>query len=213
MIDAGVRAVFFDAVGTLLVPDQPVSQTYVEVASRHGADADETRVRTTFRAAFARQDEIDRLAGWRTDEARERSRWQAIVREVLPGAPAPNCFDELWAWYAQPAAWRLSPETAYVIEQLTDRGSFVGIASNYDSRLTSVLGGFPELGAVRSRCVISSLVGWRKPAAEFYAELVHVSGHRPEEILHVGDDVQNDAHGANAAGLRAVLFDPEGKSS
>jgi putative hydrolase of the HAD superfamily len=213
MIHPDVRAVFFDVVGTLLVPDRPVSQTYVEVACRYGADADEGWVRMAFRAALARQDEIDRLAGWRTDEARERSRWQAIVREVLPVGNAPGCFDELWAWYARPAAWSLNPEAAEIIGQLTDHGLFVGVASNFDSRLKSVLGGFRELGALRSRCVISSLVGWRKPAPEFFAELVRVAGRRPDEILHVGDDLQNDILGATAVGLQSVLFDPEGKSS
>src|SRR5262245_15237186 len=213
MIDLGVRAVFFDAVGTLLVPDRPVSQTYAEVARRHGAVAEEAQVRTAFRAAFARQEEIDRMAGWRTDEAREHARWLAIVREVLPGAAAPACFAELWAWYAHSGAWRVNPDASDLTGQLSDRGFFVGIASNYDSRLTSVLGGFPELGAVRFRCVISSLVGWRKPARAYFAELARVSGHRPDKILHVGDDLQNDVLGVTAAGLRAILFDPDDKSS
>jgi putative hydrolase of the HAD superfamily len=38
---------------------------------------------------------------------------------------------------------------------------------------------------------------------------VHVR--RPSEIVLVGDDVENDYEGARAAGLRAILFDPDGK--
>jgi FMN phosphatase YigB (HAD superfamily) len=33
----------------------------------------------------------------------------------------------------------------------------------------------------------------------------------PEQVLHIGDDLQNDYLAARAAGLRALLFDPEGK--
>jgi putative hydrolase of the HAD superfamily len=209
MIDAGVRAVFFDAVGTLLFPYPSVARTYAEAARRHGSQVTEEKVREGFRTAFARQEEIDRRAGWRTDEARERARWQTIVSEVLPAA----CFDELWLWFSTPQAWRVNPDAVEVIARLTARGLTLGVASNFDARLEALLGELPELAPLRGRCVISSRVGWRKPAADFFAELTRVAGHPAESVVHVGDDLQNDVEGATAAGLRAILFDPKGQTS
>jgi putative hydrolase of the HAD superfamily len=98
---------------------------------------------------------------------------------------------------------------AAVLAELARRGLALGVASNFDRRLRTVAAGLPELTAVR-HLVISSEVGWRKPAPEFFAEVVRAVGCDPGEVLLVGDDRPNDHDGAIAAGLRAVLLDPLG---
>ena len=208
MIDSGIRAVFFDAVGTLLFPRVPVSRTYAEHACRHGGEITEEHVRSAFRTAFARQEALDRAAGWRTDEARERARWRAIVAEVLPGADSDACFEGLWEWFSTPAAWAVSSEAGDVLRTLAERGLVLGIGSNFDSRLLPLVDAFPELAPVRGRVVISSLVGRRKPAPQFFAALVEAAGCERDRVLYVGDDERNDLRGATAAGLRAVHLDP-----
>jgi len=100
-----------------------------------------------------------------------------------------------------------------VLAGLTNRGIAVGVASNFDARLVALLDGIPVLAPLRGRCVVSSLVGWRKPAAEFFAALAAACGCEPGRILYVGDDLRNDIDGATAAGLRAVLYDPDGRST
>jgi putative hydrolase of the HAD superfamily len=207
MIDSAIRAVFFDAVGTLIVPSAPIARTYAEFARRHGVSFLEEEVRGRFHAAFARQESMDREAGWRTNEARERARWQAIVSEVLPGAL--GTFDDLWDWFSTTGAWTVHPDAGGVIRQLTDRGLVVGIASNFDSRLLGLVESFPELGPVRGRCAISLLIGWRKPAPEFFRHVIQLAECPAAQVLHVGDDPKNDVEGAIAAGMRAILYDPE----
>jgi putative hydrolase of the HAD superfamily len=91
---------------------------------------------------------------------------------------------------------------------LESRGLVLGIASNFDARLVRLLDGLPGLAAVRDRCVVSSLVGWRKPARPFFATVAAAAGCEPRAVLYVGDDPVNDLHGATAAGLPAALYDP-----
>jgi putative hydrolase of the HAD superfamily len=208
MIDSGIRAVFFDAVGTLLFPRAPVSRTYVEHACRYGASLTEGEVRAAFRAAFARQEVADKAAGWRTGESRERARWRAIVTDVLPVTDSEACFAGLWDWFSQPTAWAVPTEAGEILSELGARGLVVGIGSNFDSRLLPIVDAFPELAPVRGRVVISSLVGWRKPAPQFFDALVAAAGWDRSQLLYVGDDERNDLQGATAAGLRAVLLDP-----
>jgi putative hydrolase of the HAD superfamily len=210
MIDSAIRAVFFDAVGTLLFPHAPVARTYAEHASRHGCTISEAEVRSGFRIAFAKQEELDRTTCWRADEARERSRWKAIVADVLAGTPD-ACFDDLWHWFSTPAAWTVHPDAGEVLQALAARCIVLGIGSNWDSRLLPMVEAFPELAPARGRCLISSLVGWRKPAPQFFHALAETAGTRPDQLLYVGDDVQNDFDGARAAGLKAILIDPHGE--
>jgi len=56
--------------------------------------------------------------------------------------------------------------------------------------------------------VVSSECRFRKPARQFFLELLKVSGVAyPNEILMIGDSLVNDVYGAVAAGLHAVLVD------
>jgi putative hydrolase of the HAD superfamily len=206
-----IRAVFFDAVGTLLLPAVPVVVTYREVGRRHGADLDEPTIRARLRLAFEKQERLDQQADWRTNEKREIERWRSIVRETLPEtANADACFADLWEHYRSPSAWSTAARTGPVLSELARRGLTLGMASNFDARLAGIVSAFAELAPLADRCIISSLIGWRKPSREFFEEVVARSGCAPSEILFVGDDVRNDFEGARAAQMRAILFDPAG---
>jgi putative hydrolase of the HAD superfamily len=209
IISAGVRAVFFDAVGTLIEPDPPAALVYAKVGRRFGSRLTAEAIKARFMAAFTREEEADRRGGLRTSEEREERRWRDIVGRVLDDVADPErCFADLYHHFSLPTAWRLNSEAPPVLEALAGRGYLLGLASNYDRRLRSVVAGLPGLGRV-GPLVISSEVGWRKPAPEFYAALCQSTGLPPDKVLHVGDDLANDYDGARALGMRAVLFDPE----
>jgi putative hydrolase of the HAD superfamily len=69
-----------------------------------------------------------------------------------------------------------------------------------------VVAGLPALNPL-SDLVISSEVGWRKPAPAFFDELMRRVEARASQILFVGDDLVNDYEGARAAGMEAILCD------
>jgi putative hydrolase of the HAD superfamily len=48
-----------------------------------------------------------------------------------------------------------------------------------------------------------------KPAAEPFYRALDALGVGPERAVHVGDSIRSDVAGANAAGLRSVLFAPD----
>ncbi len=209
-VPPGTRAVFFDAVGTLIHPDPSAPAVYAEAARRFGSRLDLPAVAVRFRAAFRRQEELDHAGGLRTDEAREVTRWRHIVAEVLDDVNDPEgCFAFLYAHFARAAAWRTDAEAAVVLPELAGRGYRLGIASNFDERLRGVAEGLPGLAPV-THLVISSEVGWRKPAPAFFHQLCAQSGLAPAEVLLVGDDLVNDYEGARACGLHALLYDPAG---
>ena len=204
----GVRAMFFDAVGTVLFPEPDALAVYAEVARRRGLMLSDAAIRDRFIEAYRREEAADRAAGWVTSEARERDRWHAIVTATLRGVDdVEACFTELYDHFAHPSAWALADDLVPVLDALTRRGLVLGIGSNYDARLWPVLDGFPELKPLWEHVVISSDVRFRKPGTGFFAAVVKRAGCEPEEVLFVGDDLDNDYIGATAAGLRAVLLD------
>lgn len=209
LIPAGIRAVFFDAVGTLLFPDPPALTVYAEAARRYGCELAADEIRARFVTAYRIQEEADRATGWATSEERERARWHRIVTATLAGVPDPDaCFRHLFEHFSRPQSWRLAPEAEDVVAALRRRGLILGMGTNYDARIWPVLDGFPTLDAVRERVAVSAAVGYRKPAVEFFREMIRSADCSPREVLFVGDDVANDYDGAIAAGLPAVLYDP-----
>ncbi len=205
MIRPPIRAVFFDAVGTLIHPDPPAPIVYARVGQSLGSRLTAAEITARFRSAFAVEEAVDRANGWRTSEERERRRWRNIVGQVLDDTRDPErCFAELFARFAHPESWRCEAEALPVLAELERRGTLLGLASNYDARLHEVLAGLPELRSL-GHVVISSEVGWRKPAPEFFATLCQDVGLPPAQVLFVGDDRVNDYEGARAAGLEALL--------
>ncbi len=203
-----IRAIYFDAIGTLIHPRPLAAEVYLEVGRRYGSQASRATCFRRFRRAIGKQELIDNERDWATGEQRERQRWRDIVAEVLADVSDPEaCFAELYEHFAKPAAWVCEPETEELLEDLQRQGYVLGLASNYDHRLHAVVAGLPALRSIQ-HIVISSEVGWRKPAPAFFAALCRQVNLPAAEILYVGDDRINDYDGALAAGLQAVLFDP-----
>jgi putative hydrolase of the HAD superfamily len=208
MLTATIQAVVFDAVGTMIHPQPPAAQVYAVVGRYFGSQVSEKAIAARFAAAFRLQEERDRRSGLQTSEAREQERWRLIVGQVLDDATdGEACFQELFDHFSRPTAWQCDAEGATVLAELKQRGYLLGLASNYDRRLRTVAAGLPGLRPL-DHLVISSEVGWRKPAPGFFAGVAAAFTLPPARILFVGDDLENDYRGARTAGLQAVLYDP-----
>jgi putative hydrolase of the HAD superfamily len=206
-----IRAVYFDAVGTLIHPEPAAAPVYAAVGRRHGSRLELAQIRQAFHEACLRQENVDRLAGWRTGATRELARWRTIVFEVLHDVlDKEACFRELYDHFARPTSWQTTEDSCRLVAALTERGYLVGLASNFDERLRRVLAAQPKLGNL-TNLVISSEVGWRKPSPHFFDAVCRQAGISPEQVLFVGDDRDNDYLGALAHGCKAVLFDPTGR--
>lgn len=198
----GVRAVAFDAVGTVMYPQPTVAEAYQQAIERHcgvtiAADEVRSAVRTALRA---RSDEGD----LRTDETAEHEFWADLIQRLCPDSEGfQACFDDLFQHFAAPGSWRCYPEVAEVIRYLQSQNIRIVIASNFDRRLNPVCDGLPELSGVTER-VISSVVGWRKPAPEFFAAVAEQLNTAPKNVLFVGDDLINDVEGAHQAGMQTA---------
>lgn len=209
LLPPGIRAVFFDAVGTLLHPEPAAADVYYQVGQRHGSRLTLDEIRRRFGTAFRAEEKRDALAGHRTSEQREVRRWHDIVAAVLDDLTNPQaCFQELYDHFARPEVWRCEPGTGEVLAALCQAGYIVGMASNFDHRLRSVAAKMPDLAGLH-HLAISSEIGWKKPALEFFAALSAMTGIPADQIVMIGDDRENDIEGARRAGLHAVLIDPQ----
>lgn len=221
----GIRAVVFDLVGTLVTPEPAVEAVYSRIGRQFGSKLDNATIGIRFRKAFreternarpianqASQDEasaVPPVSPWVTSEQAEYERWRTIVATSLPDVANPeDCFSALWIHFGDCRNWRAYDDAVLTLDRLRQEGMPVALASNFDARLHRVCDGLDTIRSI-SRRFVSSEVGYRKPAREFFdAVLTGLRNIVPDlaarEVLMVGDDRENDVGGARAAGFRAV---------
>jgi len=209
-----IRAIFFDAAGTLIEPARRVGESYALLAKKHGVEISAAEIAARFRICFHA---APPLAFPGTPDASidalERAWWKDLVRRIFEPQGRFQGFDdyfaELFAYFAQPEAWMLYPEVAETLPILKNRGLTLDVISNFDSRLLGILEG---LGAAPwfDHIFISSRVGYAKPARQIFDTALERHGLKAGDALHVGDSRENDFHGAINAGLKSVLVERSG---
>ncbi|MFD1933749.1 MULTISPECIES: HAD family hydrolase [Nonomuraea] len=97
----------------------------------------------------------------------------------------------------------LYPDVRPALRGLREAGVQVIIAGNQPARAYDAL-----LAMDLPADSIHTSEGWgvAKPAPEFFAKVAAVAGMRPEEILYVGDRLDNDVLPAGRAGMRTALL-------
>ena len=211
-----IKAVFFDAAGTLIKPARSVGESYAAIAAKHGKEVSSTNVTERFRTCF---DAAPRLAfpGATEDTvaALERDWWKSLVAQVFePWSPFvrfEEYFAELFAYFASPNAWTLYPEVLETLTSLKERDLILDVISNFDSRLVRILDGLGA-GAQFENIFVSSRVGYAKPDGRIFNAALSCHGLAPAQALHVGDSEINDLSGANQAGIKGILVE-RGKTS
>ncbi|HEY1049192.1 MAG TPA: HAD-IA family hydrolase [Prosthecobacter sp.] len=201
-----LKAVFFDAAGTLIEPAEPVGATYARFAAQHGIQTDATAVMQAFRAAWKASPPALHPVG-QCSEDDDRGWWKALVADVFArvlGVPVAvavleRLFPDLYEHFARPEAWMVYEDVRPALEDLS-RDHHLLVLSNFDRRLRSILAGH-ELSHFFSQVILSSEVGAAKPHARMFDTALSAAGCAPGECLHVGDDAKCDMVGAESAGI------------
>jgi putative hydrolase of the HAD superfamily len=193
-----VKAIFFDAGGTLIQPWPSVGQVYSDVGRQYGIDASAAEMERAFRQAW------QRATPRRTSE---KEWWRHLVREALATLDLEtndDYFEALYEAFAQAAAWRVYPDVADALRLSRSRGLHVGLISNWDTRLRPLL---DRMGLRQhfDSLTISCEVGAEKPDPKIFQAALSAAGVEPAVACHVGDSLEEDLRGAEAVGMRAVL--------
>ncbi len=205
----GVRAVLFDAGGTLVHPDwERLARLAAEEAESEFSEAELQRaLKEALRAAdliLQRGESLPadmRLPGWlfrRMYSALglEREACERLSRRMV----AAHGERHLWCG--------LDPEAVHVISELKRAGLRVAVISNTeDGRLEELLQ-LVQIAAHFDFLIDSHVVGHHKPdAAIFHLALARL-GLPPHEAAYVGDSYGHDALGARRVGMQPILLDP-----
>src|SRR5277367_3923481 len=201
-----IRAVFFDAAGTLFEPREPIGRTYARLARDFGLDVPEGSVAASFRRAFGAAPGLAFGLGLRPDDLRrlEREWWRQRVSETFaPLGKFPDFdayFDALFSYFANPEHWLADLEAAPALQRLKNDGLKLGVISNFDYRLYRILDGL-DLTRYFDSITISSEAGYAKPRREVFDAALARTGVTVRDAMHVGDSEHLDFEPAAALGM------------
>jgi putative hydrolase of the HAD superfamily len=193
-----VRAVFLDALGTLVELEPP----WVSLRERVPPEVSDDRLQGALRAEMAYYRDHAHEGRDEASLADLRERCAAIVSEKLG---LEITVDEL----VDAIRFDAYPDAVPAMRELRDRGLRLVAVSNWDYALPRVLERC-GLDGLLDGAVTSAGAGARKPDPAIFEPALALAGCGPDEALHVGDTAREDVAGARAARIRPLLLDRGG---
>jgi putative hydrolase of the HAD superfamily len=208
------KVIFFDAVGTLFGVKGSVGTAYAAIAADYGVIAAPQTLDWAFITAF-KQAGTPAFPNTLPEDipAKEYAWWRQVAIATFDQAgvlPLFDDFDEffstLFTHFATAAPWEVYPETYSTLEQLRSAAIPLGILSNFDSRIYSVLRSL-DLASFFQSITISTEAGAAKPAPQIFQTALQKHRCQPAEAWHVGDSLSEDYRAATAIGMRGLWID------
>jgi len=205
-----IKAIFFDAAGTLFHLPRGVGYHYSLVGEEIGLKLDAAQLDRAFVKAWNSMPARTAIDGPREND--DKGWWRELVDLVLDQvAPSlneidrDNFFEVAYDHFAEAGVWDLYPEIVDVLEKLRPHFQ-LAVISNFDGRLRFIL---RQLGISKffPQVFLSSEIGADKPDPEIFRRALRVVDLPSDQVLHVGDDPERDWKGASAAGLSIFHLD------
>src|SRR6266446_380486 len=210
-----IKAIFFDAVGTLFRLTNTVGDHYAYVGRQLGLNLDAQNLDRAFHTAWKQMPQRAAIDGPREND--DKGWWHELVDLVLDQA-APslsefdrdNFFEIAYEHFAEAGVWEAYPEVFGVLEKL-QLCYQLAVISNFDGRLRFIL---KHLGISKffAHVFISSEIGADKPDPEIFRRALKFVNLKPDQVLYVGDDPDRDWRAAAEAGLSVFKLDRDKNS-
>ncbi|XP_031846751.1 rhythmically expressed gene 2 protein [Nomia melanderi] len=208
------RLVTFDVTGTLLMTK--LEEHYVEIGSQHGLSVDPRKLAGSFKNSFHRLSIEHPVYGKHTGIGWENW-WRQIVHNVfkdqdnyISDATLDKVATSLIKCYGTSMCWHKYPGTIELLEYLQKKGLILGVISNFDERLETILLD-TRIRFYFSFVLTSYGFGVEKPNTSIFDEALRLTKERhnidviPQEAIHIGDSISNDYIGARNANWKGIL--------
>ncbi|MEH1826373.1 HAD family hydrolase [Nostoc sp. C052] len=205
------KVIFLDAVGTLFDVKGSVGEVYSQIAQEFGVIVSAETLNTAFIQSFkSAPPPIFPDAELQDIPQREFDWWRIIALNTFESAGVLKefsdfsaFFSELYIHFGTGEPWFVYPDVLPALINWRRLGVSLGVLSNFDSRIYSVLQCL-GLREFFTSVTISTQVRAAKPDPQIFAIALDKHKCSPEAAWHVGDSIVEDYHAAKAAGLRGV---------
>jgi len=214
-----VKLITFDAMNTLFTTKLPPGMSYYHAAKKMFPHLKEETeeislcVTNNFKEVYKIYYGEYTLNG----QSKETCKmfWEGVIGKTLYKSGVDlteiemkNVTDQLYGEYSTSKYWKPFNETHKVLDKLHAKGTRLGIVSNFDERLENVLKSLDLMKYMEFVIFPPVTKGLGKPNPRVFQQLLkEYANCKPEEIVHIGDDKENDFIAAKKAGIKPLLLD------
>ena len=203
-------AIFLDAVGTLFGVRYSVGFQYAKVAAELGVELDADLINQAFYQSFQAAPRMAFAELPATEIAIAEYQWWlslagqtfSMTNDLHKFPNFEHFFKSLYAYFAKAEPWFIYPEVIATLAAWRKQGITLGVLSNFDSRIYSVLAAL-ELDQYFDSITISTEVGAAKPDHLIFEKALAKHNLSPDLAWHIGDSFSEDYQGASALGITA----------
>lgn len=203
-------AVFFDAGETLVHPHPTFPDLFAQILREQGHDVTPESVRERGHVVFERfRVAAEKRELWTTSPERSRRFWHEVYEIFLRELDLPNSdglIEVVYEGFTDLSNYRLFDDVPAVLERLSAAGLILGVVSNFEAWLETLL---TELGVADSFAVrvVSGVEGMEKPDPRIFELAMSRAGVEAQDSVYVGDNPEFDVDPAIAVGMFPVLID------
>ncbi|KAL1755665.1 HAD-like domain-containing protein [Schizophyllum commune] len=207
----GIRLVTFDALHTLITPRAPIHVQYSNTFAPYLGVLDPDALKRSFKTALKEVHKSD------LTYAKGSHTWwgEVIKRTALNAGADPKDVDKhleeivprLLKVFSSREGYKAFDDALPSVMRLKELGISTAVVSNADSRMHMAIRDL-ELSSFLGPIVLSEEAKIAKPSADIFLDAMRRvdPSIKPEECLHVGDELEADYRGATAAGIHALLL-------
>ncbi|MCC0176124.1 HAD-IA family hydrolase [Waterburya agarophytonicola K14] len=217
--DSLPKVIFFDAMGTLFDLKSSVGEIYQQFALKYGVEINAIELNNAFVDSYQAAPslafpttELDTLV------RQEFIWWKNIVQKTFERVEVLDLFSdfteffqELYYYFASEQPWYIYPDVIPCLQYWQKQKIQLGIISNFDSRLITVLKAL-DLEHFFTSVTISSSAGFAKPDQDIFQIALKKHGFTAQQAWHIGDSKNEDYLGAKNMGIHAFWLNRDGHS-
>jgi len=209
-----IKAISFDADGTLLgtFTEGPrgFENFFLKAAKSHGHEIT-LEVLDPILRKLKEDVAHRRKEGWKPHASAKNSRlhWLWFYEMVFAALHIPHPKEkalELIGRFERGEFTSLYSDALPILSSFATKNLPMMLVSNYGPLLETFLTKF-EISKFFKAILISGVVGIEKPDPELYRKGAVELGLSPFQILHIGNDLEEDYYAAKRAGFEAILLD------
>ncbi|XP_072309005.1 haloacid dehalogenase-like hydrolase domain-containing protein 3 [Eucyclogobius newberryi] len=212
---AALKWVLWDVKDTLLKVRFSVGEQYCREAERMGLSLNPVAVNSAFRQAY--KSYSSRYPNYGIGQGLNgHSWWTAVVKDtfslcgVQDSALLQTLSNSLYHNFCNAQNWEVFNDSKKVLEGCSSLGLKLGVVSNFDNRLETILKSCDLLSHF-SFLITSEQAGVAKPSLLIFEQALQKCGVSAAQVAHVGDHYINDYLSSRTLGIHGFLLDRDNK--
>jgi REG-2-like HAD superfamily hydrolase len=204
-----IKLITFDATNTLFKVCGSVGGIYVNTAYKYGIKADPEKIENNFKKAF-KQSNSEYPNFGQTVGMLSHKWWNGVIGTSFDGEIKSDLLDkissDLYDNFMKKSHWELFPDVLPTLEHFRNKGTKLGVLSNFDERLSTIITEL-DINKYFTFVLASRNTEWYKPSPQIFHHAASlVARCSTVEVTHIGDNLELDYKAARNAGMDAYLL-------